>query len=110
MTKFTEINQIIEQLKSCFSPDAADGLDAVIQYHVSGKDSGTYKIIIKDGTLSIEEGIHDSPTTTISLADETWLGLFNHSINPMLAFTKGKIKVKGDFGLAMKVPKIFPEP
>jgi len=106
----TEVRQIIERLERDFSPEAAEGLDVVLQYHITGKDSGDYKIIIKNGFLKIEKGIHDKPNVIIRMEDEIWLGLFNHTVNPMLAFTSGKIKIKGDFGLAMKVPKIFSEP
>ena len=106
--ELTEVRQIIETLERNFDPEVAKGLDVVLQYHISGEDSGDYQIMIKDGTLKIEKGIHDSPTVTIRMADKIWLGLFNNTVNPMLAFTSGKIEVEGDFGLAMKFPKIFP--
>ncbi|MBU0992771.1 MAG: SCP2 sterol-binding domain-containing protein [Proteobacteria bacterium] len=103
----TEVKQIIERLERDFNPEVAKDLDVVIQYHISGEDSGDYKIRIKDRTCKIDKGIHDSPNVTISMADKTWLGLFNNTVNPMLAFTTKKIKVKGDFSLAMNIQKIF---
>lgn len=105
--ELTEVRQIIERLKRDFNPEVAEGLDVILQYHISGEDSGDYIIKIKDSTVGIDKGIHGLPNVTVSMADKTWLGLFNNTVNPMLAFTTGKIKVKGDFGLAMKFPKIF---
>lgn len=106
--ELTKVSQIIDRLKRDFDYEIAREMDVVLQYHLSGEDSGDYQIIIKNGTLKIEKGIHDSPNVTVKMTDKTWLGLFNNTVNPMLAFTTGKIKVKGDFGLAMKFPKIFP--
>ncbi|MFM9946681.1 MAG: SCP2 sterol-binding domain-containing protein [Saprospiraceae bacterium] len=40
-------------------------------------------------------------TVTVSLADLE--GVMNGSINPMMAFMTGKIKVKGDMGVVMKL-------
>ena len=106
--ELTKVSQIIERLERDFDNEYAAQLNAVLQYHLSGEDGGDYQIIITNGTLRIEKGIHVSPTVTVKMADKTWLGLFNNTVNPMLAFTTGKIKVSGDFGLAMKFQKIFP--
>lgn len=104
---FTEVKQILETFEKDFNVDVSKGLDVVIQYHISGDDGGEWKIKIKDSTCKIDEGIHDSPTVTIHMADKTWLGLANNTINPFLAFTTKKIRVKGDMSLAMQIPKIF---
>jgi len=106
--ELTKVSQIIEQLERTFDKEFAMGMDVVLQYHLSGEDSGDYQIIIQNDTLKIEKGVHNSPNVTVKMSAKTWLGLFNNTVNPMLAFTTGKIKVKGDFGLAMKFPKIFP--
>jgi putative sterol carrier protein len=43
----------------------------------------------------------------IELDDETLSGLLNRSINPMAAYTTGKIKVKGNLMLAQKLVSLF---
>ena len=42
--ELTEVSQIIERLERDFSPEVAEGLDVVLQYHISGQDSGDYKV------------------------------------------------------------------
>ena len=108
--ELTKVSQIIERLHDTFDADFTKNMDVVLQYHLSGDDGGDYQIMVNNGTLTIEEGVHASPTVTVKMADKTWLGLFNNTVNPMLAFTSGKIKVSGNFGLAMKFTKIFPQP
>ena len=106
--ELTKVSQIIERLKRDFDAEFTENMDVVLQYHITGEDSGDYQIIVKHGTLEIKNGVHDAPNVTVKMDDKIWLGLFNNTVNPMLAFTRGKIKVKGDFGLAMKFTKIFP--
>ena len=103
----TEVKQILEKFERDFDPVVADGVDAVLQYHISGDDGGDWKIMIKDGTCKIEEGTHDSPTVTYRMSGKTWLGLVNKTVNGTIAFTTGRLRIKGDMALGQLVPKIF---
>ncbi len=67
-------------------------------------DFGDNKILI-DGTgasnvISTDDKEADC---VISITQDDMLGLMNGSLNPMTAFMSGKIKVKGDMGIAMKL-------
>ncbi len=44
---------------------------------------------------------------TISTDPETFLQLKNGELNPMMAVMSGKIKIKGDMGLAMKLQSLI---
>jgi acyl-CoA dehydrogenase len=43
----------------------------------------------------------------ISVSMDDLQGMMNGSVNPMMAFMSGKIKVKGDMGVAMKLQSLF---
>ena len=49
----------------------------------------------------------DAPTITITASSEDWLSIVNGRLNPQMAFMTGKLKVKGDMGLAMRLQSIF---
>lgn len=71
-------------------------------------DFGDNKIFI-DGTgasnvITAEDKEADC---TISITAEDLNGIVTGSLNPMTAFMSGKIKVKGDMGLAMKLQTLF---
>ncbi|MBI9085295.1 MAG: SCP2 sterol-binding domain-containing protein [Desulfobacterales bacterium] len=103
----TEVSQILEKFERDFDPQAAEGVDAVIQYHISGDGCGEWQIAIKDGACKIETGVHEAPTVTFRMGAKTWLGLLNKTVNPTVAFTTGRIRIKGDMGLAQSIPKFF---
>lgn len=71
-------------------------------------DFGDHKIFI-DGTGSgnIISTDDKEADCTISVAQDDFIGMTNGTINPMTAFMSGKIKVKGDMGLAMKLQTLL---
>jgi putative sterol carrier protein len=90
-----------------FNPDAAKGMDAVIQFKLTGEDAGEYHAIIKDGKLEVKEGVHPSPKMTMTMAGKDYVDLSLGKLNGQMAFMQGKLKIAGDMGLAMKMQTLF---
>lgn len=74
----------------------------------------TLKLVVDDHTVLID-GTGDTNVVsmedkeadcTISTSLETLMGLQSGDINPMMAVMGGKIKIKGDMGLAMKLQSL----
>ncbi len=104
----TNVKEIFTKMPEVFNPSAAQGLDAVFQFEITGDDGGNWSIIIKEGTCEIQEGTHDSPTVTLTMAGETWLGMVNKETNGMQAFMSGQLKASGDIMLAQRIEQLFP--
>jgi putative sterol carrier protein len=66
-------------------------------------------IILIDGTgdSNIVSQNDEEANCTISTDPETFLALKNGELNPMMAVMSGKIKIKGDMGLAMKLQSLI---
>jgi len=43
----------------------------------------------------------------MEIALEDAFGLLSGDLNPMMAFMSGKLKIKGDMGVAMKIAQSF---
>ena len=71
-------------------------------------DFGDNKIFI-DGTgdTNVVTADDKEADCTISVSQDDLQGMISGSVNPMTAFMSGKIKVKGDMGLAMKLQSLF---
>jgi len=71
-------------------------------------DFGENKIFI-DGTgdTNVVTGDDKEADCTISVSQDDLQGMISGTVNPMTAFMSGKIKVKGDMGLAMKLQSLF---
>ena len=65
--------------------------------------------IVIDGTSEVNsvssEDTEANCTVDVSLDDFT--SMMKGDLNPMTAFMSGKMKVKGDMGVAMKLPSIM---
>ena len=103
----TNVRDVFNKMPQVFNADAAQGLNAVFQFEITGDDGGNWNIVIKDGTCEIAEGVHDAPTVTLTMSAETWLGMINKEINGMQAFMGGQLKAAGDIMLAQRVEQLF---
>ncbi|MAE70765.1 MAG: sterol carrier protein [Gemmatimonadetes bacterium] len=105
----THVKQIFDEFPNRFNPDGAGDWTAVIQFKISGDKGGDFYLSVGGGQCASAEGVHESPTSTITAADETWIGVIEGTVNPMTAFMTQKLKVEGDMGAVMKLqnPAIF---
>ena len=104
----TSVKDIFDKMPGVFDADAAQGLNAVFQFEITGDGGGNWNIIVKDGTCEIAEGSHDEPTVTLTMSAETWLGMINKEVNGMQAFMGGQLKATGDIMLAQRIEQLFP--
>jgi putative sterol carrier protein len=104
----TDVKEIFTKMPEVFNPSAAQGLDAVFQFEITGDDGGNWSVIIKDGTCQVQEGTHESPSVTLTMSGETWLGMVNKEINGIQAFMNGQLKASGDIMLAQRIEQLFP--
>lgn len=105
---FTDVKEVFTNMPKVFNPAAAQGLNAVFQFAITGDGGGNWSVIVKDGTCEIQEGTHASPTVTLTMAGSTWLGMVNKQVNGMQAFMSGQLKATGDIMLAQRIEQLFP--
>lgn len=90
-----------------FDASKAANVDGTIQVELTGEGGGKWGIVLGGGNLDVVEGGVESPTTTLTMSADDFVGLVNGNVNAMAAFMQGKIKLQGDMGLAMKFQSIF---
>lgn len=104
----TDVKEVFDKMPGVFNPSSAQGMDAVFQFEIAGDGGGNWSIIVKDGACQVQEGTHDSPTVTLTMSGETWLGMVNKEVNGMQAFMSGQLKASGDIMLAQRIEQLFP--
>lgn len=104
------VKAIFDGMAGSFQPDKAAGVSAVIQYDITGEGGGTWHVVIADGTCEVNEGGHDAPKMTLTMDAQDWIDMIGGSLDGQQAFMTGKLKIKGDMSLAMKMGQFFAPP
>jgi len=101
------IRETFEFMPFRFQADKAGNTNAVIQYEITGDGGGTWHAVIKNGECVVNEGAAPSPTVTLQASASDWVTVITGAQTGQALFMEGKLKIKGDMGLAMKLPSIF---
>ena len=106
MSDYT-MEELVKNHEKAFKPDAAEGIDAVIQYKLTGDEAGDYIITIKDGACSTAAGDAENPNMTLTADSQDLKDVLLGRANGMQYFMQGKLKLAGDLNLAMKLTTFF---
>ena len=101
------VKESFDAMSGNFNSEKAAGLKAVYQWDITGDGGGKWNADINDGSITVSEGEHASPSITITVAAQDWLDILNGKLDGQMAFMSGKLKVKGDMSLAMKLKTLF---
>lgn len=102
-----DLARIFPEMVAQFDPQKADGIEANVQFDLSGDNGGLYWLKIADKQASLGEGRVESPKMTVRGTAEDFVALARGQLNPMQAFISGRIKIQGDMGLAMRFMNLF---
>jgi putative sterol carrier protein len=104
----TTVKEFFQLLPGRLDSDAAEDLDAVYQFDLSGAQGGQYTLTIREGACQIAEGLHADPHVVLSMTGEDCLKVLTGQLSGPAAAMTGRIKVSGDIGLAMQLKALFP--
>ena len=102
-----DVRTIFAKMPDAFNPEASKGVNVVFQYNISGPVGGDWFVIVKDEKCKIEEGTAAKPTCTLKLSDTDFIDLTQGKLNPMQAYTSGKLKIEGDIMKSQLIEKLF---
>ena len=104
----TTVKEFFQLLPGRLDSDAAEGLDAVYQFDLSGTQGGQYILTIREGACQVAEGMHEDPHVVLSMAGEDCIKVLKGQLSGVAVAMSGRLKVSGDIGLAMQLKALFP--
>ncbi len=107
MASSEEVSAIFEQMNNRFKPEKAQGIDALMQFDLSGDSGGLYWVKVIDGVCTSGSGVVENPRITIRSSVDTWVDVAAGKTTVINAFMMGKLKVIGDMGLGIKIQSMF---
>ena len=110
MQPFTNIAEVFASIDSSFDRAAVGSQRAVIQFDLTGQAAARYWLSVDAGTCTYGTGDAPTPATvTICCTAEDLLTMLSDTLNPLTAYMRGRVKVKGDVRVAMSLKRWFPE-
>ena len=99
---------VFDGMRQSFRADKAKGLNVRYQFNLSGPNGGDWFIDVSDGKFKMARGRIENPNVTYITSDKDWVALSNGDLGGPWAFMTGRLKIRGDRGLAKKLGEIFP--
>ena len=107
------LDEVFNRMPTLFRADRAGATQAVIHWNITGGPAGStdsYETVIENGACTVTNQPVREPKLTMTMDPVTFLKVVSGDGNPMMLFMTGKIKAKGDLGLAANVAKLFDLP
>ncbi len=77
-----------------------------VQVNLTGDNGGVFYVEVKDGKVSAEPYEYNDRSCAITMSPDNFLKFLNGKLDPVIAFTTGKLKVDGDVGKALEFSKL----
>jgi putative sterol carrier protein len=100
--------EVFDSMRGSFQASKAKGVHARYQWDLSGPQGGEWWIDVDDGKYKMGKGKIDNPNVTFVAKDKDWVAVSNHQMGGTWAYLTGRLKIRGDQGLARKLGEIFP--
>ena len=88
------------------NPEISAGVNATYLFEVSGDQGGQWHITLNGSGGKVQAGSFENPNF-IMIKDQDLVNLVEGKLNPQMAFMTGKLRVKGDIALALKLGSIL---
>ena len=104
LMKFDELLAKVRKMAEGKDVSGTDFL--AVQVNITGDNSGVFYVEVKDGKVSIEPYEYNDRNCDITMSMDNFNKLIDGKLDPVVAFTLGKLKVGGDIGKALEFAKL----
>ena len=103
--KFTDIVEKERNIAS--GVDASNRGFLAVQVNLTGKEGGVFYVEVKDGKINVEPYEYNDRNCAVTMSLTDFNKLIDGKLDPVLAFTMGKLKVDGDMGKALEFANVL---
>ena len=98
----------VDAMRGSLQPTKTKRVHARYQWDLSGPNGGQWWVEVNDGTYKIGKGKIPDPNVTFIAKDKDWVAICHDQLSGTWAYLTGRLKVRGDQGIARKLGEIFP--
>jgi putative sterol carrier protein len=104
----TSVDDLMDRISDMIreDPETVRRFGAACKFALSGEGARTFVVDMHPGNPRVIDGDGEAQCT-IKMPASEFIKLAERQANPRALFFSGKLRVKGDFRLAMKLNKLF---
>ena len=88
-------------------PETSKAVNAVYEFNITGDGGGVWTVDLTKEPGTVTAGSSGAAKCTVTCASADFMNIVSGKMNAQMAFMSGKLKIKGDMGLAMKLQKVI---
>ncbi len=107
------VDAIFGRMPELFRPDRAGSTTATTHWSITGRPDGgadEWTVRFADGTCTSVPGHDGDSALSLSMSPVDFTKVITKSGNPVMMFMTGRIRAKGDLGLAANIANFFDVP
>ncbi|GFR18417.1 hydroxysteroid dehydrogenase-like protein 2 [Trichonephila clavata] len=103
------VESVFNKIKSSLNEELVNKTKGVYAFHITGPENEVWFVDMKNGSGAVGKGQPPAGSADVIFTMEldSFMKMFNGSLKPTAAFMSGKMKLKGDMALAMKLEKLM---
>ncbi|CAI9610277.1 unnamed protein product [Staurois parvus] len=102
------VEDTFKAIGKSMNEDAVKSVQGVYQFILSGAEQGTWYLDLKNDKGAVGKGEPSVKADVVmSLDSEDFVKMFTGKLKPTMAFMAGKLKIKGNMALAMKLEALM---
>ena len=88
-------------------PETSKAVNATYEFNITGDNGGVWTVDLTKEPGVVTAGSQGAANCTVTCTANDFMNIVGGKMNPQMAFMSGKLKIKGDMGLAMKLQKVI---
>ncbi|QHS22706.1 SCP2 sterol-binding domain-containing protein [Virgibacillus sp. MSP4-1] len=103
----SEVKGIFEEINTALKEDPSyvEGVNAVYQFDLEGEEP--YQLVLRGDDSYAKQGTDEEADCTLKMNTDDFKALSEGNLNGTQAFMSGRLKIKGNMGLALKLQDIL---
>lgn len=102
------VETTFDAIKGVINEDVVKSTQGIYQFDLSGEHTGVWFLDLKTGSGSVGQGEPPTKADVVMKMDSSdFSKMFSGKLKPTMAFMSGKLKIKGDMTLAIKLEKLM---
>jgi len=104
----SDVEGSMNQIKKLITPELVKSVNGIYAFSISDANPQDWYLDLKNGNGTVASGkFNGTANCTLTMKSDVFVSMVGGKIKPTAAFMSGKLKIKGDMGLAMKLEKLM---